>query len=169
VTVTIHDEGGSVTSSSAVTATVTVPSIGVSSKLYKANASFKSTPFTIAETLMYSNSNGTFNASLNFSDTTQGLSIPNCSTSPSASCRLTILGFQSAYTSSTAKAATIWARYVYTSGGSSVTRYARLDLTDADPSTADGISIRMSSAANPTLPATSPAAPTTYTGAVTIS
>jgi hypothetical protein len=105
------------------------------------------------------------------SDPTQSLSIPSCSTSPSASCRLTILGYQSAFTSSTAKGATLFAKYVYTSGGSSITRYVRIDLGDVDPLVADTIKVTMSSTANPSVSATSPVppAPTTYNGAVVIS
>ena len=169
VTVTINDEGGSTAVGSVVKASVSVPSTNVSSKLYKANAAVTSANFTINEKLQYSNSNGTFNASLSFSDPTQSLSIPSCSTSPSASCRLTILGYQSAYTSSTAKSATIFAKYVYTSGGSSFTRYVRIDLGDVDPSVADTVKVTMSSTANPAVSASSPVAPSTFSGAVVIS
>lgn len=171
IKVTINDSGGSSAVGSVVQATVSVPATNVSSKLYKANATITSSKLTINEKLSYTNTNGTFNASLSFSDPTQGLSIPSCSTSPSASCRLTILGYQSAYTSSTAKSATIFARYVYTSGGTSITRYVRIDLGDVDPLTADTIKVTMSSTADPTASATSPMppAPTTFTGAVVIS
>jgi hypothetical protein len=172
ISVMINDSGGAMVTGSVVLADVGVPPTSVSGKLYKAESSWSSTNFTIAEKLQYSNSNGNFNASLSFSDPSQSLSIPSCSTQPSASCRLTILGYQSMYTNSTAKAATFWARYVYTSGGSSITRYARIDLGDVNPGTADTIQVTMSSNGNSAVADSSPAGgspPATYSGAVTIS
>jgi hypothetical protein len=170
ITVTINDEGGSTANGSVVQANVSVPPTKDSSKLDKANAAVTSANFTINEKLTYNSSKGTFDASLSLSDPTQNLSIPSCSTSPSSSCRLTILGYQSAYTSSTAKSATLFAKYVYTSGGTSITRYARIDLGDVDPLVADTIKVTMSSTADPTVSATSPVppAPNTFTGAVVI-
>jgi hypothetical protein len=170
ITVTVNDEGGSTAIGAVVQATVSVPATNASSKLYKANAAVTSANFTINEKLTYNSSKGIFDASLSFSDPTQSLSIPSCSTSPSASCRLTILAYQAAYSSSTAKSATLFAKYVYTSGGTSITRYVRIDLGDIDPLVADTITVTMSSTANPTVSATSPTPPasTTFTGAVVI-
>ncbi len=171
ITVTINDHGGSTAVGSVVQANVGVPPTNESSKLDRANAAVTSANFTINEKLTYSRSQTTFAASLSLNDPTQGLSIPSCSTSPSASCRLTILSYRSAYTSSTAKSATIFAKYVYTNGGTSITRYVRIDLGDVDPLVADTIKVTMSSTADPTVSVTSPVppAPTTFTSAVIIS
>jgi hypothetical protein len=115
---------------------------------------------------------GTFVGSLNFVDPTLKLSVPSCVLNKYAPlCRLNVLSFYTCGTApcpgavSTPKVGTMWISWTVVKTGA--VRYARIDVTDPDPATADTFNLAMGSTATPWL-AVQSSTPSPPTGLVTV-